>query len=29
MEDVEPIDLGLEDQPKEFEIMTHFTFWSE
>ena len=29
MKDIEPIDLGSWDQPKEFETMTHFTFWSE
>ena len=28
MEAIEPIDLGLGDWPKEFETMTHFTFWS-
>ena len=26
MEDIEPINLGLADRPKEFEIVTHFTF---
>ena len=29
MEDIEPIDLGLRDRPREFETMLHFTFWSE
>ena len=29
MEDIEPIDLGLGDRPKEFETVTHFTFRSE
>ena len=29
MEDIEPIDLGLGDWPREFETVTHFTFWSE
>ena len=29
MEDIEPIDLGLGDQSREFETVTHFTFWSE
>ena len=26
MEDIEPIDLGLGDRPREFKIVTHFTF---
>ena len=26
MEDIEPIDLGLGDRPREFETVTHFTF---
>ena len=29
MEDIEPIDLGLGDWPREFETVTHFTLWSE
>ena len=29
MKDIEPIDLGLGDRPREFETMSHFTFWSE
>ena len=29
MEDIEPIDLGLGDRPREFETVTHFTFRSE
>ena len=29
MEDIEPIDLGLGDRLREFEIVTHFTFHSE
>ena len=27
MEDIEPIDLGLEVQHKEFETVTHFVLW--
>ena len=29
IEDIEPIDLGLGDRPREFETVTHFTFRSE
>ena len=29
MEDIEPIDLGSGDRPREFETVTHFTFRSE
>ena len=29
MEDIEPIDLGSGDRPREFETVTHFTFWLE
>ena len=29
MEDIEPINLGLGDQPRELETMTHLTFLSE
>nr|CAN81760.1 hypothetical protein VITISV_000428 [Vitis vinifera] len=29
MEDIEPIDLGLGDRPREFETVTHFTFRSK
>ena len=29
MEDIEPINLGLGNRPKEFETMTHPTFWSK
>ena len=29
MEDIEPIDLGSRDRPREFETVTHFTFLSE
>ena len=29
MEDIEPIDLGSGDRPREFGTVTHFTFWLE
>ena len=29
MEDIESIDLGSGDWPREFEAVTHFTFWLE
>ena len=29
MKDIEPIDLGLGDQTREFETVTYFAFWSE
>ena len=29
MEDIEPIELGLGDQPNEFETVTYFTFLLE
>ena len=29
MEDIEPIDLGSGDRPREFETVTHFFFWLE
>ena len=29
MEDIEPIDLGSGDRLREFETVTHFTFWLE
>ena len=29
MEDIEPIDLGSGDRPREFETVTHVTFWLE
>ena len=29
MEDIESIDLGSGDRPREFEAVTHFTFWLE